>query len=58
VVYRGNAAGTLDVWQADTGNHLGSYRAAGILYSDITVEGGIAYFGGSDRRVHAVTVPS
>ena len=54
VVYTGNSGGVFDAWQANTGNHLWSYRAAGILRSNIVVDDGIAYFGGTDRRVYAV----
>jgi len=58
VIYSGNGRGVLDVWQADTGNHLWSYRAAGMLNSDVVVSGGAAYFGGTDRRVYAVAAQS
>ena len=54
-IYTTNAHG-LDVWQANTGNHLWSYRAAGTVadYAGIAVHGGVAYFGGADGRVYAV----
>jgi outer membrane protein assembly factor BamB len=58
-VYTTNAHG-LDVWQANTGNHLWSYRTAGTVsdYAGIAVQGGVAYFGGSDGRVYAVVAQS
>jgi outer membrane protein assembly factor BamB len=54
VIYTGNNHGLLDAWQASTGNHLWSYHAAGTFDAGISVHGGVAYFGGSDRRVYAV----
>jgi serine/threonine protein kinase/outer membrane protein assembly factor BamB len=54
VVYTGNGIGVLDAWQATTGNHLWSYHATGTIQTNIVVDGGIAYFGSSDRRVYAV----
>jgi outer membrane protein assembly factor BamB len=56
VVYTGNNSGVLDAWQADTGNHLWSYRAGGAFSSDILFQDGIAYFGGTDQRIYAVAV--
>jgi outer membrane protein assembly factor BamB len=58
VVYTGNNTGVLDAWQADTGNHLWSYRAGGAFSSDIFIQDGIAYFGGADQRIYAVAVHS
>jgi len=54
VVYTSNSHGMLDAWQADTGNHLWSYHGVAAVYSGITLNGGVAYFGGADRRVYAV----
>jgi outer membrane protein assembly factor BamB len=54
VLYTGDTHGVLDAWQANTGNHLWSYRSAGTPLSGITVDGGVAYFSGTDRRVYAV----
>jgi outer membrane protein assembly factor BamB len=58
VVYTGNYNGTLDAWQADTGNHQWSYRAGGAVNSDILLQGGVAYFGCADKRVYAVAARS
>jgi outer membrane protein assembly factor BamB len=58
VVYTGSTNGLLDAWQAGTGNHLWSYRAPGAVNSIVAVNDGIAYFGGSGRRVHAVVARS
>jgi outer membrane protein assembly factor BamB len=58
VVYTGNNTGVLDAWQADTGNHQWSYRAAGAITSSIQVQDGIAYFGDAGRRIHAVAAHS
>jgi len=58
VVYTSKADGMLDAWQADTGNHLWSYRGAAAPNSGIALSGGIAYFGGNDGRVYAVAAHS
>jgi outer membrane protein assembly factor BamB len=55
-VYTGSKTGVLDAWQADTGNHLWSYQAGGSIDSLVWVEGGVAYFGSTNKRVYAVTV--
>jgi outer membrane protein assembly factor BamB len=54
VVYSTNDYGVLDAWQANTGNHLWSYRASGASSAGVLVQDGIAYFGCADRRVYAV----
>ena len=54
VVYSGSGVGVLDAWQGTTGNHLWSYRAAGYLNGNIAVDSGVAYVGGTSRRVYAV----
>jgi outer membrane protein assembly factor BamB/predicted Ser/Thr protein kinase len=56
VVYTGNSHGVIDGWQADTGNHLWSYRAPKPFSSVIKVTDGVAYFGCTDHRAYAVTV--
>jgi outer membrane protein assembly factor BamB len=54
MVYSTNGVGTLDAWQATTGNHLWSYRASGAIASGMVLNGGIAYFGSTSRRFYAV----
>jgi outer membrane protein assembly factor BamB len=54
VVYSTNTYDVLDAWQADTGNHLWSYRGSGTTGAAVQIQDGIAYFGGTDRRVYAV----
>jgi outer membrane protein assembly factor BamB len=57
-VYTGSSNGVLDAWQADTGNHLWSYRGAGAIGSYILVQDSVAYFGGTDKRIYAVSARS
>jgi outer membrane protein assembly factor BamB/predicted Ser/Thr protein kinase len=57
-VYTANSHGVIDAWQADTGNHLGSYRAAAPFSSVPKLADGIAYFGCTNQRIYAVTVPA
>jgi outer membrane protein assembly factor BamB len=54
LICTGTSNGVLDAWQADTGNHLWSYRAGGAFSSAIFIQDGIAYFGGTDQRIYAV----
>jgi eukaryotic-like serine/threonine-protein kinase len=59
VVYTGSNNGVLDAWQASTGNHLWSYRAApgpvnNFIACNMVVAGGVVYFGSNDHYVYAV----
>jgi outer membrane protein assembly factor BamB len=55
VVYSGSNNGVLDAWQANTGNHLWSYRgSAEPIASNMVVAGGVVYYGSNDHRVYAV----
>jgi outer membrane protein assembly factor BamB len=57
-IYTSSGTGAFDAWQADTGNHLWTYRAAGTLDTLIVLHGGVAYFGSTDHRIYAVVAQS
>jgi hypothetical protein len=57
VIYTGSGIGEFNAWQADTGHRLWSYRAAGAV-TWIEVDGGIAYFCSTNKRVYAVAAGS
>jgi outer membrane protein assembly factor BamB len=54
-VYGAGNDGLLYAWQATTGNKLWTFTTGGGINCDITVAGGIVYFGSNDHHAYAVT---
>jgi outer membrane protein assembly factor BamB len=54
-VYGGGNDGLLYAWQATTGNKLWAFTTGAAIASNVTVAGGIVYFGSNDHHVYAVT---
>jgi outer membrane protein assembly factor BamB len=54
-VYGGGNNGLLYAWQATTGNKLWAFTTGGAIASNVTVAGGIVYFGSNDHHAYAVT---
>jgi outer membrane protein assembly factor BamB len=54
-VYGGGNDGLLYAWQATTGNKLWAFTTGGAIASNVTVAGGIVYFGSNDHHAYAVT---
>ena len=54
-VYGAGNDGLLHAWQATTGNRLWAFTTDGAIASNVTVAGGVVYFGSNDHHAYAVT---